>query len=175
MRINAKNVGGLRINGKVVGGMRIGGKVVALGGTPAPAGTVVRVTLGIWPGTGIVGFAKSPIPQTFGALAPNPAGGLDWNAIVWGNLGITNSGRIIRLSAPPGTTLAALPTSVSLVSDGTTYTGARQDGTLATRAGGSRQIDYLFPSNLLTLRGQDRTSVLIAVAVGDTQDLTLNF
>ena len=141
----------------------------------APPAGAVAVTLGQWPGIDIFGFAASPIPRQFGALAPNPVGGVTWNACLWGNLGAGTVTRLMRLSAPSGTALSAFPASISLVSGGTTYTAARQDGTLATRAGGSQQVDYLFTDDIFSISQNVVTGGLISATVGATQNLTFNF
>lgn len=144
-------------------------------GAAPPAGAVA-VTLGQWsPGVSIYGFAASPIPRQFGALAPNPVGGVTWNAVMWGNLGAGTVTRLMRVSAPSGTALSAFPASISLESGGTTYTATRQDGTLATRAGGSQQVDYLFTDDIFSISQNVVTGGLITVTVGATQNLTFNF
>ena len=178
MRVNAKNVGGLRINGKVVGGMRIGGKVVALGAAPVVNDVPVRVTIGAWGNNNIqgvirptvFGFSASPIPPGAGGLAPNPVKGVMWIGLLWSrHIGTPN----IRFSGPSGTDLSAFPRSISFVSGGTTYTGNRVDSSLATRIGGSQQVDYNFGSNVL-VTGDSRAG-LLGITAGDTEDFTLHF
>lgn len=134
-----------------------------------PDNISIIVTIGQWPNNPIFGFAASPIPVQFGNVEPITVRRLTLNAVFWGT-GIGRSN--IRLSASPESELGDFPAGMTAGTGGTSATGTRQDNTFATRAGGAKQVDYVFTSPLIT---SSDTGLIIVTTLNARQPLELNF